>query len=428
MVNWTLRIFLFFLAIVVILLLTVQMPIRGYSISSGRHALREAMNRESWRTKFKSGAPFAKKMAGENPADYPPLPCQSKNEILMKGQKVLPRNNMESCKPVYGNITVFTAMDQQSVNVRYGLAQRSLECYLASTNYTFVRVNLDTDERVNKHCKHKSTYFKKHCAAAIYLEDTDWMMVLDADTAVVNPNHCIEEYIDDRVDMIFYERFFNWEIACGNYIVKNTEQSRNFLMEYANMEDEPYEPGVWLGFDNGPLQILILKHVMPHATQIIETCNKMWHSSKNYDEYTAYLLCVKFALGEQRIWPGKLRIFKRAHSWVRDGWPTTNDWTDLDFMFHGWKIHDLASATGFASPFTKDFNVTECGRGCSGWHYDPKKIRSLKEIKRQLANFERNQMRSHPKEGRTPYFLTVPDVGECYPHCEDAWSATSIQN
>ncbi|TMS34318.1 hypothetical protein L596_001942 [Steinernema carpocapsae] len=263
------------------------------------------------------------------------------------------------------------------------------------------------------------TYFKKHCAAAVYLKDTDWMLVLDADTAVVNPNHCLEEYIDDRVDMVFYERFFNWEIACGNYFIKNTAQSRRFLMEYANMENEPYNPGVWLGFDNGPLQLLIMKYVMPFAKHMIEVCNNMWHSSKSYDEYTAYLLCVKMALGEQRLWPGKLRIYKRAHSWVRDGWLTSNHWTDNDFMLHGWKIEDLKNATNFNNPFTQDFTVSECGRGYSGWNYKPGMKKTAEEIKKLLFDFEKNQQVNHPKQGRTPYFLTGPDIGDCYPFCED---------
>jgi len=341
---------------------------------------------------------------------------QSLSPFRPKRTPYAPRLNMGECKKTFGNVIVFVAVVESSYKTHYRVAQQSLECYLKSTNYTFLLIDLDHDERVNKFCKHDQLFFKKHCAASVYLADADWMLVLDADAGVVNPNHCIEEWIDDRVDLVFYERYFNWEIASGNYLVRNTEFARNFLMKWADWQF--IQPQNWNGADNGVLQIHILQTVLPDARAEIKACDAVWHRGNNYETYMAYVTCVKVTLGAKRLYPGMLRIHRRGHGWVRDGYMTADSWSEFDFMLHGWKAQEI-NTNGWSSPYTSMFNVSECGNGYSGWNWRKEKRVSVDAIRTQLANFEKSVGSSFPKEARIHPYLSEPDVGECYPNCDD---------
>ncbi|KAK6051302.1 hypothetical protein COOONC_11193, partial [Cooperia oncophora] len=294
-----------------------------------------------------------------------------------------------------------------SVNFRkYIVAQNSLKCYLKGVNYRFVTVNLEDDERTRQLCyKYNNFLFKRHCIASEYLKDTDWMLILDADTGVVNPNHCIEEWIDDRVHVILYERFFSFEISAASFMVRNSEIGRNFLMQWADMEFTLKQN--YHGLDNGVLHLLVLQTVLPDAQQARRNCYDVWHDSKTFENYMGFVSCVKQALGATRLWPGKLRLYRKAHGWVRDGFLTAakygnfmlsevkhvkeswriviRAWHDGDFMFHGWKGNNVTE-DAWGSPFSELPDLNLCGHGTDGWHWNKHLHVDADNIRKDVCN------------------------------------------
>jgi hypothetical protein len=132
--------------------------------------------------------------------------------------------------------------------------------------------------------------------AARYLEqnvDIEWLLVLDADTGVVNPLKCIDEYYSKSDQIVFYERFFNWEIMSGNYLVKNVEWSRQFLLGWANYDVKATNIP-WSSYDNGALQSHLLYSII-NEQQIrskIDVCHQLWLNSDQGVRLVHFELCL----------------------------------------------------------------------------------------------------------------------------------------
>ncbi|KAI6241755.1 hypothetical protein M3Y99_00297200 [Aphelenchoides fujianensis] len=196
----------------------------------------------------------------------------------------------------------------------------------------------------------------------------------------------------------------------------NQTNSRRFLLEWAATNDQQFDG--FTGYDNGALQLQVLKAALPHAVAEIKACDAIYRRGKTVQQYYNYVTCCKLQLGATRVFPGRLRVYRRAHGWARDSSLTGNHWSPADFMIHAWKASELNSTWFDANVFEEIPDPAECGRGLSGWRWRPEKRATVAENRERMAAFEEGVAQGYPKEGRDLPHLVEPDVRECYPDCD----------
>lgn len=124
--------------------------------------------------------------------------------------------------------------------------------------------------------------FRRHCALYHYLKtnpSVDYALVIDGDMMVINPNRRIEEFINENVDVTFYNRLFMYEIMAGSFLVKNSEFTHHFIRHWYEYEFK--HPRGYHGTDNGAIQMVFLDLLCNGCSpKTAEVCKYLWETSK----------------------------------------------------------------------------------------------------------------------------------------------------
>ncbi|VDO67456.1 unnamed protein product [Heligmosomoides polygyrus] len=298
---------------------------------------------------------------------------------------------------------------QNTVNKeQYEQAQSTVECYAAYHRYPFHLVVVDQNASLSRICPQKDFMFQRHCVVAQHLSSwaEEWLLFIDADMAVVNPNHLIEEYVpmDPNVHIVFYKRIFNHEIMAGSYLIRNSKYSYDFLMHWSEYEYKL--PKSFHGSDNGAihvrsfakcgcvhlmtsdLQSAVVSFQLPSQDGAREKCEKLWMVAKDYDTLSIYEVCMQMILSSNPLQQIVI-LEKGAMKWARDGWLTNSAWSVKDFILHGWQKRrkDKMHFARWHSPLVDSVwnpHICKESNAYFNWRYKDSFIKSNDEIQRIL--------------------------------------------
>uniref|UniRef100_A0A1I7T8R7 Nucleotid_trans domain-containing protein n=1 Tax=Caenorhabditis tropicalis TaxID=1561998 RepID=A0A1I7T8R7_9PELO len=303
------------------------------------------------------------------------------------------------------NIGIVIVLQKTENEQEYRMALDTVRCYGRYFKYDVHVIHVDKEPDISEKCPQKDFMFRRHCILSLKLPSISntWLLFLDGDMGVINPNHLIETYIptDSKTDVVFYSRIMNHEVMAGSYLIRNTEWSRKFLMFWANFENKL--PKSFHGSDNGAIHSVIMYYGVPELTQKREFCEKtFWETATDYESLSLFEVCAREIIRNGTF--SEIKILPKGRlAWARDGWLTNSVWSESDFIFHGWqrKRHDKLVFAMWHSPLVYDdrWNLTKCAteEANQNWKYKDTFIGNTIDVDRQLFVKIQEQQQSYAK-------------------------------
>ncbi|KFD57232.1 hypothetical protein M514_01743 [Trichuris suis] len=340
---------------------------------------------------------------------YPILLVQYTDEISTKDAS----QTVRSCTPTRGRIGILLYMDSPK---RYNVTLSSWHCYAQLHGYKIFVVqayfeSLDSQ----KACAGViSLFFRRHCIASIYLEQVDWLLFVDADSAVINMSRCLEEFVDPNYHIVHFERFFSGEVAAGSYFVRNSPEGKSYLAKWYQNEGIMRQVN-FHNMDNGVLQLNVLSELGVRSSKIAE-CHQMFLAANSLRTYFVYLGCTKRLLqniSKKQRQQSSIKILEPLHGWMRDGWLTSYYWSSTDFILHGFKQQSDALLRFLTDRVCSKDSVPAQNYWIFLWPTKHYFQTSLPVFLKLIASAERRSARYHPD-----VFTRRAKIADCFPHCQ----------
>ena len=229
------------------------------------------------------------------------------------------------------------------------IAHQTIKCYAEKHGYSFFFV--DEDQSINRkpecqRCQSSAPtapQMQKACWGLCHLPDYDYLLILDADNAVVQPERRIEEFIDDSHHVYLYERALTGEVASGGVLVRHSRYGIQFLEKWQEMmlgENLPNGDNgalmLLLNTWNGVLRPAIAKQCLSFAYHLDELCKRTTSC------YPSFVGCVRAGFNGTRSFPNmRLKIFRPFHGLIMDEWILGNKvFADGPIFYHGFKTDE----------------------------------------------------------------------------------------
>jgi len=241
------------------------------------------------------------------------------------------------------------AVADEKFRARYAPVFKAMALYASQQCYIWLVLG-DTGSEPLCEQKYADFFFRKHCIVSEWMRMHamigDWIFVFDSDVVPYRTSIPLTHWLKNEGDLIFYDRAMNTEVAAGNYAVRNTAATRDFLMRWAAYEAE--RPPGFSSADNGAIHLHLVRTLrLEHLKSV--ACAQMYYNLTapvtNLDPYFEYVGCTRqlvkagvFVSDDRSL---VIRIMAKRTAWVLDHHQDSYGKDEVGPVFHhGVKLSD----------------------------------------------------------------------------------------